>query len=376
MRFRDSAPRVLIAAIVLVVAAMALLSNRLFSGMTSAVETDQLALMRAVIDFNVKGAENRALARAELIAGLPNIREIFAARDREKLLAEMREVFAVQKERHAVDQAQFHLPPAISFLRLQAPTQFGDDLSLFRPMVVTVNREQSSRKGLAIARTGPAIFGVAPVFDLENKHIGSFEFGVDFGSMLDGLKVAYNFDLALFILEEPLREFAKGVKPEVLSEHNRVGKYIKFHSTNWDVMKPLATEGDLAAGVDAQYARESRGVPYGVILVPLRNAAGEAIGMIAVARDFSQTRAAARRSLVWQALLAVFAIVLLALIVLVTLRGLLLRPLDRMNEGFARLAAGRPAEPIENAEELCAELRQLAESHDRLAARRGTGGEP
>jgi methyl-accepting chemotaxis protein len=369
MRFRDSAPRVLIVAIVLVVAAMALLSNRLFSGMTSAVESDQLALMRSVIDFNVKGAENRALARAELIAGLPNIRTTFAARDRDKLLAEMQEVFGVQKERHGVDQAQFHLPPATSFLRLQAPTQFGDDLSLFRPMVVTVNREQSSRKGLAIARTGPAIFGVAPVFDLEHRHVGSFEFGVDFGSILDSLKVAYDFDLALFIVEEPLREFAKGVKPEVLSESNRVGKYIKFHSTNWDLMKPLATELDLAAGTDAQYSREARGVPYGVILVPLRNAAGEAIGMIAVARDFSQTRAAARRSLVWQALLAVFAIVLLAAMVLVTVRGLLLRPLDRMNDGFSRLADGRPAEPMENAEELCAELRQLAHSHDRLAAR-------
>jgi methyl-accepting chemotaxis protein len=81
-------------------------------------------------------------------------------------------------------------------------------------MVVTVNRKQSSRKGLAIARTGPAIFGVAPVFDLENKHIGSFEFGVDFGSKLDGLKVAYNFDQALFILEEPLRGVRQGSQTE------------------------------------------------------------------------------------------------------------------------------------------------------------------
>lgn len=368
MRFRDSAPRVLIVAIVLVIAIVAFLSNRLFSGMTSAVEQNQLELMRAVIDFNVKGAENRALSRAELIAGLPNIRQIFAARDREKLLAEMHEVFDVQKERHGVDQSQFHLPPAISFLRLQAPTQFGDDLSTFRPMVVAVNRDRTSRKGLAIARTGPAIFGVSPVNDLAGNPIGSFEFGIDFGSMLDSLKVAYGFDLALFILEQPLRDFAKGVDPDVFSERNRVGRYIKFHSTNWDLMKPLATEADIAAGDAKEYARESRGVPYGVILVPLRNAAGDPIGMISVASDFSETRAASRRSLVWQALLATFAIVILAGVVIVTLRGLLLRPLDHLNEKFAALAEGRPAEPVENTAELCAEMRQLAENHNRLAA--------
>lgn len=95
MRFRDSAPRVLIGTIVLVVLLMAFLSNRLFSGLTSAIEEDQLKLMRSVIDFNVKGAENRALARAELVAGLPSIRSAFAARDREKLLMELQEVFAV-----------------------------------------------------------------------------------------------------------------------------------------------------------------------------------------------------------------------------------------------------------------------------------------
>jgi methyl-accepting chemotaxis protein len=370
MSFRRDAPKVLIGSVVLVVVLMAVLSSRLFSGLASAVEQEQLKMMRAIVDFNIKGAEGRALARAEMVANLPWVREVFAARDRPRLLAEMREMFENQKERHGVDQMQFHEPPAVSFLRLQAPETFGDDLSKFRPMVVAVNRDRTSRKGLAIARTGPAIFGVTPVLDPAGQHTGSVEFGIDFGPMLDGLKAAYGLELSLFIEETPLREFAKGVNPEILGERNRVGKYLKFHSTNWDLMKPLATEADLAGGSEAEYQRQSQGVPYGVVLVPLRNAAGEALGMIAVAKDFSQTRSGARRSLVWQGLFALFAIVLLSGVVLVVLRGLLLRPLAAINERFARLEDGEPGEPIEDADRLPDELQELARSYDRLRRRR------
>lgn len=368
MRFQREAPKVLIGSIVVVVVGMALAANQLFSGLTSAIEEDQLKLMRSIIEFNMKGAEGRALARAEMVANLPAVREIFAARDRDRLLAEMTPMFENQKERHGVDQMQFHLPPATSFLRLHSPASFGDDLSKFRPMVVAVNRDKTSKKGLAIARSGPAVFGVTPVYDLAGGHIGSVEFGIDFGPMLDGLKAAYDIDLALFIEEQPLRDFAKGVSPEILSERNRVGKYIKYHSTNWDLMRPLALEGDLASGNEAQYARESQGVPYGVVLVPLRNAAGDSLGMIAMARNFSSTRSAAKRSLIWQGLLALFAIVLLSGAVLVVLRGVLLQPLAMLNERFARLAAGRPGDSVEEPEALCDELQELARHHDRLRA--------
>jgi methyl-accepting chemotaxis protein len=111
-------------------------------------------------------------------------KEIFAAKDRTALLAEYEPMFQVQKEKYGVDQAQFHLPPATSFLRLQSPETFGDDLSKFRPLVVSVNREKAPKKGFAIARSGPAIFGVVPVFDVNRKHIGSFEIGIAFGSIL------------------------------------------------------------------------------------------------------------------------------------------------------------------------------------------------
>ncbi|MGA7393091.1 MAG: cache domain-containing protein [Terrimicrobiaceae bacterium] len=368
MKFQRSAPRVLIFSVVVVVIGMAVLSNRLFSGLTSAVEQDQFELIRALWSYNLTAAENRALERAEMIAALPAVREAFAARDREALLAQCAETFKRQKERYGVDQAQFHFPPAISFLRLHAPEQYGDHQDQFRPMVVAVNRDRFSRKESAIAGTGPAIFGVTPMTDTAGEHIGSFELGMNFGPLLHALKAAYRLEMALFIEEQPLRQlmFAEGLNPEFLTEENRRGKYVKFHSTNWALMKELVGEGDLSGPAETQYTRSVLDVPYGVVLLTLYNNAGDPIGKVAMARDFSSSRAAAGRSLVWQGLIALSAIVLLAGMILIVVRGLLLRPLEMLSQQFVKLAEGRRDQPIRETETLCDEMQALAQAHEQL----------
>jgi len=49
MRFRRDAPAVLIGAVVLVIATTTVLSNQLFSGLTSSVEESQFQLMRVPV---------------------------------------------------------------------------------------------------------------------------------------------------------------------------------------------------------------------------------------------------------------------------------------------------------------------------------------
>ena len=99
MKFQRSAPRVLIFSIVVVIIGMAVLSNRLFSGLTSAVEQDQFELIRALWSYNLTAAQNRALERAEIIATLPAVRAAFGARDPEGLQAPCAEMLKRQKER-------------------------------------------------------------------------------------------------------------------------------------------------------------------------------------------------------------------------------------------------------------------------------------
>ena len=367
MTFRRSAPAALIVAVVIVVAGLTLISNRLFGGLTAAVEESQFQLMQSILDAALRNAANEALARAEIIASLPTTKQAVAAGDRARLLAEYAEMFTAQKERRGVDQAQFHVPPAQSLLRLHNPTVFGDDLARFRPIVVAVNRERAARKGLAIARRGPAIFGVAPIQDAQGKHLGSFEFGLEFGPLLDGLKAAYDLDFTLFVEEKLLREFARGLNPAMLSDQNRVGRFIRFHTTNGALMKELAGDADISAVSEpVRYARDTQGLPYGVLLVPLRDGAGDPLGVVAVARDFSGSRAAAGRSLIWQISLAIIAVVILSGAVIVVVRGFLLRPLEVLYGRLAALAAGERTTMMEESDKFCAEVQRMAEHSERL----------
>jgi methyl-accepting chemotaxis protein len=380
MRFSRNATGVLIGAVIVVVVFTAIASNRLFGGLTASIEDSQFQLMRSILEFNLRGAEGRALARAAMIADLATTRQALATRDRPRLLTEYGDLFRVQREQYGMDQLNFQVPPAVTVARLQSPDQHGDDVSSFRAMVVAVNQSHVSRKGLEIARSGPAVFGTVPVVDAQRRHVGTVEVGMNIGTVLDALKAAYGFEMALYIEERPLREFATSLRGDVLGDQNRFGRYLRFHSTHSALMQRLVTGANLAS-VEAptQYTRDALGVPYGVLLVPLRDAMGRPLGVMAMAQDFRGSRAAAGRSLVWQALLALFGIVLLSGVVLVVVRGLLLRPLAAVTDAFAALAGGDRARKVEDPEALCEELQTLAGYHETLraqAARGDDGGAP
>jgi methyl-accepting chemotaxis protein len=368
MRFRKSAPRALIVVAALVIAALTFGANRLFGSMTSAVEQGQLELMRAIIGFNLAGTTTNSLARAEIVAADKTVRRLLAEQDRPALIAHTEAMFKEQREKYAVDQVQFHLAPSTSFVRLQNPALFGDDLSSYRPAVVAVNREQVAKKGIEVARTGPALFGIAPIRDLDGNHIGSVEFGMDIGPLLDRLKAAYGLELTLFIDETPLRTFATGMRAGVVSEHNRVGPTMRIHSTDWERMSQLVNGDDLRVHDEPRdWVRNAGGVPYGVVLFPLRNISNETLGAVAVARSFQSTRGAATRTIVLQWLFALLGFLAVAGAILIVIRGWVVRPLEAISARFASVGRGKRPEVDEDDRFLAVEMAALAAEHRRIA---------
>lgn len=371
MTFRRSAPVTIVIAIAVVIAAATFLSSRLFAGMTDSVEAERLKMMQSIAETALRDAENRALGRAELIAAMPSVRRLFAAGDRAGLLAELSAAFAEQKARHGVDQAQFHLAPATSFLRLHDPEKFGDDLAVTRPMIVAANRERQPLKGIAIARNGPAIFGVALMNDPAGKHIGTFEIGMSLAPLLANIKSVYGMDLAFFVLEQPLRQFAPGVDPERLGEQNRVGRYIRFETTNTELMATLAGADDVAVvNEPINYVREVNGLPHGVVVLPINNAVGTTLGLMAISSDFSASRAAVSVTLIWQAVLGLMAILLLSAVVIIVIRGFLLRPLEVLTERFDAVHTGDPLEDIVGVDHFPRELEPYVSLYEKIRARR------
>lgn len=366
VQFRRSAPGLLIASAALVIGLITGVSLLLTSLMLRNAEEDSFQLMRDVLASTLKAAEEKALVRAELVSSMPAVRSAFNQRDRQKLLSETQEMFKEQSEKYGLDQAQFHIPPGVSFLRLHRPEKFGDDQTSYRPMLTEVNREKVLRKGVAITRAGPAIAGIVPIFDDAGKHTGSFEMGLEFSPMLDKIKQSYGLEAAVFIDEKMLREVSTDLQGDVLTPEKRVGKYIRFHATHPVLLRSLVVDSDVAVTDATTYERVVAGTPWGVQLVPMYNYMNKQIGVFALSMDFSKTRGAQGRSLVWQLLAALFGVVLMAGVVLVVVRGLLLSPLRALSERFTALADGEAAGPADPLDSYCDELKSLAGSYERL----------
>jgi methyl-accepting chemotaxis protein len=366
VKFRRSAPGILIASAVIVIGLITAISLLLTSQMLGNAESDGYRLMRDVLSSTLKGTEEKALVRAEIVTAMPAVRTAFNQRDRPKLLLETQDMFKEQAEKYGLDQAQFHVPPGVSFLRLHHPDKFGDNQTAYRPMLTEVNREKVIRKGVAITRAGPAITGIVPMFDDAGQHTGSFEMGLEFSPMLDRIKQAYGLEAAVFIDEKMLRDISTDLGGDMLTPEKRVGKYIRFHATHPVLLRSLVTDRDVAITDPKTYERIAAGTPWGVQLVPMYNYMNKQIGVYALAMDFSVTRAAQGRSKVWQLLAALFGLVLTSGVVLTVVRGLLISPLKTLSDRFGALADGDRSQPADPVDSYCDERKSLAQNYERL----------
>jgi methyl-accepting chemotaxis protein len=102
---------------------------------------------------------------------------LFAARDRNGLVAELMPLYSSMKEKYRIAQFHWHLPNNVSFVRFHKLGTFGDDLSAQRKTVVKVNAEKVEVTGLEVGVGDLGLRVVRPVFDAAGAHIGSVEYG-------------------------------------------------------------------------------------------------------------------------------------------------------------------------------------------------------
>lgn len=367
MKFRFSAPLILITAMTTVVVAFSAMAIGMSRAFGVAAQDEQFSLMRRIVESNFKNGEQKALAQAEMIAVLPAVKAAFAAKDRPRLLAETQEMFRIQNEKYGVDRAMFQSPNITSFLRINTPDLFGDDLSTYRSIVVDVIHNKEARKGVEVTRSGPGLFGVVPMNDAQGNFIGSFEIGAEFGPILDDLKAAYGLDLAIYVEEAILKELSTSLGGDIINENSRLGKYIRFRSTHTELMSALVTEKEVNIIEETRYAKTTFGRSHGVVLLPFSNYRGKQIGVVAVARDFSAANAARANLTVWLGLAALFISVCMAGLILIVVRGSVLRPLAALHQKLEEFADGSTRLEAEEFARCCPEVQQIAASCHKIA---------
>jgi len=213
--------------------------------------------------------ENRiAETMSVLVANMPLAQEKFDAGDRAALSDQFLPGFKVLAKNYDVEQFQFHTPPAISFLRLHKPEKYGDDLSSFRNTVVITNETKKPTRGLEGGVAGLGTRGMVPVFH-NGKHVGSVEFGMNFGqAFFDSFKALNKVEVSLNLLD---------------------GDNFKTHVSTMG-KEPLLSSETLrkAMGGEPQLDhRDIQGVPHAVYAAAVADYSGKPIGVVEIAMDES-----------------------------------------------------------------------------------------
>lgn len=144
----------------------------------SYMEQDKYKTLEGTVNQAMSAHLEKARSSALSVANNPEVAKLFAAGDRQGLTKMLKPVFDKLKG-DGLEQMQFHLPPATSFLRLHAVDKFGDDLSSFRFTVIEANKNKRIVEGLEEGKGGWGFRVVVPI-SYDGAHIGTVESGMEF----------------------------------------------------------------------------------------------------------------------------------------------------------------------------------------------------
>ncbi|MDA8231236.1 MAG: methyl-accepting chemotaxis protein [Magnetospirillum sp.] len=240
-------------------------------------------------------ATNSAAGMAWLVAGIPEVQQAFAAGDRDRLAALFVPGFATLRAKAEVDQFQFHLPPATSFLRVHMPRKFGDDLSSFRRTVVDANRKHEPELGLEGGVAGLGVRAVLPV-DNGAAPVGTVEIGLSFGNpFIEAFKTHFGVDVAIHVKDA------------------KAGTFKTLAATAGGLLAEPEFERALAGGVVVR-SGELGGQPVAALAAAVPDYSGKPVAVVEIVMDAGEYAAqyASARNTALVIVLAVLAAALAA----------------------------------------------------------------
>lgn len=242
---------------------------------------DELTHDLEQIRYNVTVGKAKQLQLiARTVAEMPTIQDNLQFQSREDLLTITAPLFTGLKEIIDLNVFHFHLPPATSFLRLQKPEKYGDDLSSFRKTVVQVNTNMEPAVGLEVGNAGLSVRAVVPVKYLGRKHAGSVEFGAPLNDkVFNDIKKSQKIDLSLIVPD---------------------GSAYKYQAKTHEL--PLLESdysllNDVMASEDVVIVRNLIGEKeYMAAYVSLKDFSGKSVGVLSIVKDITTMLSAVQKT--------------------------------------------------------------------------------
>ncbi len=154
---------------------------------------------------------------------------------RQRLLSSVSPRYLQLKKSIKLRQIQFHLGNSESFLRLESPETYGDNLGKIRPIVEYVNTAHSPIFGFEEGRTLDGYRFVFPITGSSKNHLGSMEISFGPDAFISSIMKQYDVLSNFFI--------KKDIATKIRFPKNKLSYYEKSPNVNYffdtDVVKVL-----------------------------------------------------------------------------------------------------------------------------------------
>ncbi|NLK08299.1 MAG: HAMP domain-containing protein [Firmicutes bacterium] len=280
---------------------------------------------QTIVETFDKTMENQLDVSRSVIVPIANNAEVidhFAGGNREALLELLNPTFQELRERGFYN-IQFNLPPAIAFLRLNNPNDFGDDISSFRPSAVAANQSQTEVMGLEGGKAGYGFRVLVPVFE-GSRFVGTVETGLHFNDQfLEGFRDIVPGNYYIY-------DFGETGRPDDLL--NQSADEDDHYSIDVSLVNEARQSGT------PQYGRTEDKM-HSVIIIPFRDYSGTTRGYVKAViprGEIVSELAVNRRD---AAVIAVLGI-LLVLGVVYIVTGTCMRPIVQLSNAAESIAKG------------------------------------
>ncbi|UZE48689.1 methyl-accepting chemotaxis protein [Rhodopseudomonas sp. P2A-2r] len=259
-----------------------------------------------------------ALAVADALASMQQLKDVVRAKDRPGTLALLKE--AMQRiAPSGLELITIQIPPAVAFARAHNVTAFGDDLTARRKMSVQVINTRKAVGGIEAGRDVLNIFGTSPMLDGDTL-IGTVDIGAPFGkTFVDNMKSRFKLDVAIHQLD--------GQATKTLA------------STMSGATADAAAIRRAMAGETVVQFGEINGRPSATTFGVIKNFSGNPVAVFEIVRDVSAYAALTQSSLNWLIIASICVLLLAGVIATLMGRGMA-RPIRALESAMRTIAAG------------------------------------
>jgi len=301
-------------------------------------ETDKLETAYHTFNYAIATHGKAAEELALFIASMPDTQRMFAAKNRVGLIDLLHTAYKTIDTEIGVPQAQFHLPPATSFLRLHKLDKFGDDLSAFRKTVLAVNQTHTPISGLEKGKGGYGIRGVVPVV-YQNKPIGTFEIGLAFDdAFLNEIKETTHADYTIFIRTDAAKVTSFSEENTTIANNPAFEQLLT--TANPPTIDNALLEQVSGTGEPVITHITTDGEPFAVMVAPVRDYAGDVVGVVEIAQSRAATVANLTEIKKITLTIGFLLVLVIGGILWIIIRREVVQPINRLTSAAEKISVG------------------------------------